>query len=317
MSTPAPALVSIIMPAYNAARYIGESIESVQAQTYLSWELLVVDDGSTDATGRIVQDYSRRDQRVRYIYQQNARQGRARNNGLAQAAGAYIAFLDADDLWLPNKLQVQVDFLTENKADLVFSDTYLFEHTAELNAQSAKMHTPVGVFAGAPGLELFLEHNRIPILTVLCQRRVLEAVGGFVETRAVQNAEDYHLWLKMLLQGYQLWGMDHTLAAYRVHTASVSGTDRQGLRQVVEAKLDLKASYPAYAAQLAASMKQTIIHSLMYLAPLSQEEFFATLDRLLQVGDKPALRPLFKLFKLANARALALRSAYFAFNHLS
>ncbi|GAB3637401.1 hypothetical protein GCM10027422_29910 [Hymenobacter arcticus] len=310
------ALVSVIMPAYNAAAHLAATIESVQSQTYPHWELVIVDDGSTDDTRNIVQRYAAHDERIRYIYQSNARQGRARNNGLKHATGRYIAFLDADDLWLPHKLAVQVPFLEESGADLIFSDTYVFEHQHELTANSERMHVPAQAYAGPAGLELFLAHNRIPILTVLCKRQVLEAVGGFTENQLIQNAEDYHLWLKLLLQDYQLLGTSQVLAAYRVHSNSVSGTDRQNLRQVVEAKADLLATYPSHHKVLSFALKQAILHSMGYLSALPLEAFFAALYRFLQVSGKAAWQPLFALMHKTGARHLALRGAYFTFNHL-
>ena len=119
-------LVSIIMPAYNAEKYIADSIRSVLAQTYSNWELIVVDDGSTDRTANIVREFAGHDSRVRYIFQENGRLGKARNTGIANAAGSLIAFLDSDDLWIPRKLQMQLQAMSENSADVVFSNAYVF-----------------------------------------------------------------------------------------------------------------------------------------------------------------------------------------------
>ena len=96
-------LVSVIMPAHNSGRYIAESIRSVQAQTCADWELVVVDDGSTDDTAEVVRGLATSDARVRYVYQPNGRQGRARNNGVANSSGGLVAFLDSDDLWVERK----------------------------------------------------------------------------------------------------------------------------------------------------------------------------------------------------------------------
>src|SRR5262245_35299311 len=102
------ALVSVIVPSYNASRYIRETLESVLGQTYSSFEVIVVDDGSTDETAAIVGDHSRRDSRIRLVSQSNAGVGAARNRGIAEASGEFIAPLDADDIWYPDKLQKQV-----------------------------------------------------------------------------------------------------------------------------------------------------------------------------------------------------------------
>jgi glycosyltransferase involved in cell wall biosynthesis len=109
-------LVSVIMPAYNAEKFIAESIESVIAQSYNNWELLVVDDGSTDNSKRIIKDFCKKDERIKYFYQPNSKPGRARNSALKRASGRYVAFLDADDVWLSEKLKVQLKEIDEKKS---------------------------------------------------------------------------------------------------------------------------------------------------------------------------------------------------------
>src|SRR5215204_696893 len=106
-------LVSVIMPAYNAGRYIAESVRSVQAQTFGGWELVVVDDGSADDTGEVVRRFAAADARVRYVRRPNGGQAAARNTGLAEARAPFVAFLDADDLWLPEKLEAQLAVMGE------------------------------------------------------------------------------------------------------------------------------------------------------------------------------------------------------------
>src|SRR5690349_25117803 len=100
-------LISVIMPAYNAEKFVAESISSVITQTYKNWELIIVDDGSTDNTKNIIEEFAKHDARIKYIYQENAKQGKARNTGIAMAKSGLVAFLDADDLWLPQMLESQ------------------------------------------------------------------------------------------------------------------------------------------------------------------------------------------------------------------
>src|SRR5690625_4737905 len=104
-------IVSIITPAYNAERFIGETIESVLEQTYTNWEMIIVDDASTDQTAKIVQDYMKKDARIRFI-QLNKNEGSAvaRNTAMREAKGQYLAFLDSDDLWFEHKLEKQLRF---------------------------------------------------------------------------------------------------------------------------------------------------------------------------------------------------------------
>ena len=313
-------LVSIIMPAYNAAKHIKETIDSVLAQTYSHWELIIVDDGSVDNTKQLVEDYCAKDSRIKYIYQKNARQGRARNNGITHSTGKYVAFLDSDDLWLPEKLLVQLRELAAQKADLIFTDSFVFTDDTTPSQRLAttlpRMHTERGTFSGEEGTAFFLASNRIPILTVLATRSALVAVGGFTENPLVQNAEDYHLWVKMLLADYTLVGLDYTLAAYRKHSSSVSDTDGQNLRQVVEAKIDLAKNYPEKSALILASIRRSIVVSLAQISKYPNERFFDTLDRYLTLSAKYSFRPVFRGFQKLGLRSLALKTSYFVFNYL-
>ena len=115
-------LVSIIMPAYNAELYIASAIESILGQTYQSWELLVVNDASSDSTGKIVEDIKQKDSRIR-LFTNKSNQGIAesRNLALENARGKFIAFLDSDDLWMPDKLSKQVDFMNRNNSYISYS----------------------------------------------------------------------------------------------------------------------------------------------------------------------------------------------------
>src|SRR6476659_7001862 len=118
-------LVSVIMPAFNAGKYISDAIQSVIQQTYNNWELIVIDDGSTDTTAAIIKEFIASDDRIKYLYQENGGPGKARNKGLKEAKGIYVAFLDADDLWLPEKLREQLKTMFYHKTDLVYSDAYI------------------------------------------------------------------------------------------------------------------------------------------------------------------------------------------------
>jgi teichuronic acid biosynthesis glycosyltransferase TuaG len=239
MSVP---VVSIIMPAYNAEKFIEESIESVINQTYANWELLIVDDGSTDATKNRIESFCKQDGRIKCFRQPNGKQGKARNLALSQARGEYIAFLDADDLWLPEKLELQLVEIKEKNVALVFSDTNMFTEKGSIKL----MNSGKGFFSGEKGMVAFLEMNKIPILTVLVKREVLREVGGFSENKPIQNAEDYHLWLRLLIRGYIFYGSERILAKYRVHSTSSSSDDKLAAACVVEAFEELKKENKQY-----------------------------------------------------------------------
>ena len=123
-------LISVIIPAYNHAKYLSEAIQSVLNQTYQNFEILIVDDGSTDNTRQVVQNYT--DQRIKYIYQENRGLAASRNAGLRVTQGEYVAFLDADDIFLPHKLEVQLDwFEAHPSCGMVFSGFYFMNDRGE------------------------------------------------------------------------------------------------------------------------------------------------------------------------------------------
>jgi teichuronic acid biosynthesis glycosyltransferase TuaG len=232
-------VVSVIMPAYNASNYIQEAINSVIAQTYTNWELIIVDDGSTDETSTIIADYCIQDWRIKGFYQENGKQGKARNLGISKAIGSYIAFLDADDLWMSEKLEIQLQEIKERNVDLVFSDTYVF-YDNNLSVKSRRYHIPNFIFKGNEALEILFQSNSIPILTVLAKKEKIVSVNCFSENLNIQNAEDYHLWLKMIIGGCVFYSSDKILAAYRVHNRSATNQDNTASKQILEVFFDLK-----------------------------------------------------------------------------
>lgn len=246
--------VSVIMPAFNASKFISESIESVIAQTFPHWELIIVDDGSTDNTAGIIQTFARTEKRIKYVWQMNGKQGRARNNALKLALGRYIAFLDADDLWMPNKLEIQLGEIEEQNADLVFSDSYFFQ-SLPFNTEQ-KMNTVTGLMKGGNAIAKMLEMNRVPILTVLAKKDVIKKVNGFSEKKDIQNNEDYHLWLKLLLTGFCFYGSPQILSAYRHHPESVSYNNRLSTKQTIETLYDLMRTFPTHRQLLSNALKK-------------------------------------------------------------
>lgn len=224
-------LVSIIMPAYNSEMFISESIESVLSQTYPHWELVVIDDGSTDRTAKIVKEYVGRDSRIRYYYQQNQKQGRARNNGISKSKGEWIAFLDHDDLWAPEKLEKQIEFINNNNVDLVFSGGYFFLSSNKEELRAHQINP--GFYQGDDALKKFLESNQIPMLSVLVKKKAILTCGGFEVHPSVQNADDYLLWLQMLVKGFLFYGLPDKLVYYRLHENQASGNDLYNHEQVL------------------------------------------------------------------------------------
>lgn len=237
------ALVSIIMPGYNAAGFISESIDSVLSQTYTNWELVIVDDGSTDNTAAICKAYQDCDNRIKYYYQANGRQGKARNLGVLNSKGSILAFLDTDDLWLPEKLQVSMDIFQKGDHDLLFTDAYVFSKSEDLRSGSPlqKLGVLSGVYKGQEGMAAFLFKNKIPMLTVLVKKEAVVAVGCFND-RGI--AEDYELWLNLLRQGYVLKGVDVCLSLYRVHENATTSADKLAVEEVAQMLTDFFRDQP-------------------------------------------------------------------------
>lgn len=222
----------MIMPAYNAGQFIRQAIASVLQQTYTRWELIVVDDGSTDDTATMVQALVQEDNRIRYLFQENGRQGKARNTGISYAAGDIIAFLDADDAWMPHKIEKQVNLMREHGADLVFADVYVIDEAGVIIRSTWNVRD--GLYAGNQGLRIFFEGNEIPLVSAMVKKDCLLAVGGFSESTAVQYGEDYELWLRLLLNGAIFSSTSDRLAQYRVHHRQATSDGASHL-QVIKA----------------------------------------------------------------------------------
>jgi glycosyltransferase involved in cell wall biosynthesis len=214
MGEPRNPSVSVVIPAYNAARWIAETLDSVLAQTFRDFEVIVVDDGSTDETPDVVGRYG---SRVRYLRKEKGGTPSARNAGIRAARGSYIAFVDADDLWLPEKLQLQMElFLKQRDLAWTYCDTVLFQsETARLlykTSQRTKM------YAGDILRPLLLRdfiHSGAPVI----KREVFDAVGYFDESPLLQSGEDWSMWLRIASR-YPIGFIDLPLVKYRIHRTS-------------------------------------------------------------------------------------------------
>lgn len=204
-------LVSIIMPNYNSEKFIRETVNSVINQTYKNWELIIVDDCSTDNSLEIVGQIS--DERIRVVRNdKNCGAAVSRNNAIALASGRFIAFLDSDDVWDENKLSKHLSFMV--KTDSVFS----FTHYTVVNSEGET----VTEFAPAKDeydYKMILKHCYIGCSTVIynCER-----IGKFYMPTDAVKREDFAAWLKILATGVKAVCFHESLTAYRVHSSSVS-----------------------------------------------------------------------------------------------
>jgi glycosyltransferase involved in cell wall biosynthesis len=202
--------VSVVIPAYNSAPYIARTLETVLQQSYRPYEIIVVDDGSTDDTPNVLKKY--RD-RIIYIHQDNAGEPAARNTGIRHARGEFIAFLDADDLWLPDKLEVQMDYFEQHpEVALVYSDMKLFTETGIIH-ESVKEWLGMSLPSGYVFPQLFAE-TLFGSGTVVFRKTCVEQVGFFDESFLVGS--DYEMWLRMARR-FRFGCVDKPLLMYRHH----------------------------------------------------------------------------------------------------
>jgi len=207
-------LVSIITPVYNGEKYLAQTIESALTQSYSNFELIIVNDGSFDQSDLIIEKYLVADPRIYYIQQTNAGVASARNTAIKRAKGKYISFLDQDDLWHKNKLDIQVAALEQD-------NNFAFVYSRQKIIDGSGMPVNLDWSTGATSYcfkELFLR-NKITILTVLLRKSIIDEVGLFNEKLA--GTDDYEMWLRITLK-YPIHFLDQILGSYRVHETNVS-----------------------------------------------------------------------------------------------
>ncbi|MEY2480082.1 MAG: hypothetical protein QOI04_1009 [Verrucomicrobiota bacterium] len=214
-------LVSVIIPAFNAQHYIGAAIQSVIDQTLADFEVIVVDDGSTDQTGSIVSDFCASDSRIRLITRENGKLARARNTGITAASGRFLAFLDADDTWHPTKLEKQIELSGGTEAGVIFSDAaYVADEPISLPTYLFGVY--FGFFSGRAMFRRLYERNAIPISSVLLCRNLLGVECFFDESAQFRGVEDYELWLRLASKGITFFGLKEKLITYRSHSSQMS-----------------------------------------------------------------------------------------------
>lgn len=202
MSTDQP-LISVIIPCYNYGAYIRDAIDSVRAQTYQNWEMLLVDDGSKDNTAAIAQEYIAQDARISYHYQPNQGLSAARNTGLGLAKGEYVQLLDADDYIATEKLALHLQtLLAQPQAALVFGDTYNFQHS-EIVAErkQVQLHLQMAPMSGqGQPLALHMAHDNIFLPgNPVFRKSLADQIGKFSEQ--LFSLEDWHFWYRGVLLG--------------------------------------------------------------------------------------------------------------------
>lgn len=218
-------LISIIVPVYNAERFIEETLACVTAQSYPQWELLLVEDGSSDRTVSIIEEYIKLngEKRIRLIRQpENLGAARARNRGLEEAAGRYIAYLDADDLWVPEKLERELAFMSEKNAAFAFTG---YEFVDENGRGTGKVVRVPETLTYRQALK----NTTIFTTTVMFDT---EKIDKTLLEMPIIKSEDTALWWKVLKNGYIACGLDENLAKYRRAGKTLSSNKLEAIRRI-------------------------------------------------------------------------------------
>jgi teichuronic acid biosynthesis glycosyltransferase TuaG len=228
--------ISVIIPAYQSENFLGYTIESALNQTLSILEVLVVDDGSTDSTREIVQLIANKDARVKYIYQDNQKQGAARNKGISLAQGDYIAFLDADDYWDKEFIQNSISWMIQKDADMIFSQMYVVDENNIIIGKKDWIKNKTYIL-NETRLKFGIG-NIVPLSSVVCRISMLEILNGFDESYDLANAEDYELWIRILRNGYKMVSSEFCNAYYRVH--QFNSTNLDNVASIPAARVILK-----------------------------------------------------------------------------
>ena len=206
--------VSIITPSWNSEKYIAKTIDSVQKQSYTEWEMVIVDDCSTDSTCRIVEEYMQKDSRIRLIRQEkNMGAGAARTRGMREATGRFIAYLDADDLWKPDKLKKQLAFMLKKKAGFSCASYEVINNEGMPVGKDIHM-LPALDYKG------FLTNNLLQTVGIMVDTKIVDR--ELLVMPNMRRRQDAATWLQVLRAGHTCYGIYEILAEYRRTANSLS-----------------------------------------------------------------------------------------------
>lgn len=214
-------LVSVITPAYNCKKFISQTIESVLAQTYTNWEMIIVNDMSTDNSENIIKEFIKKDNRIRLInLTKNSGAAVARNTALDNAKGRFIAFLDADDIWKRDKLKTQLEYMLQNNYGFTFTGYEYIRDNANERIKIFRIPTQLNYIQA-------LKNTAIGCLTVIVDKDI---VGEF-RMPLVRCGQDNLTWLMLLKEGLVAYGLNENLAEYRRVSGSLSNSKVKALKR--------------------------------------------------------------------------------------
>lgn len=215
-------LVSIVIPVYNAECYLEETAGSLVSQSYSEWEVLWIDDGSTDKSPELLDALASKEPRFRVFHIENSGAALARNRGVSEAEGRYLAFLDADDLWEPDKLEKELEYLKEKDAAFVYTG---YEFADERGAGTGKVVEVPETLT----YKQALKNTTIFTSTVLFD---MEKTGKERLFMPQIKSEDTALWWRLLREGYTAWGLNENLVKYRRAGKSLSSNKLEAVRRI-------------------------------------------------------------------------------------
>lgn len=216
-------LISIITPSYNSSVFIKDTINSVISQTYENWEMIIVDDCSTDDSIFIIQELIKDEKRITLVeLEKNIGAAMARNRALELAKGRYLAFLDSDDIWINTKLEKQLKFMQENLYPIVFTAYETIDENG--NENNHIINTVKSL-----NMQQYLKNTIIGFSTSMIDTQMIKEKISFLNIRIRQ---DTNLWITILKNGYTAYGLNENLVKYRIHSNSISANKVKAAKQV-------------------------------------------------------------------------------------
>lgn len=217
-------LVSIITPSYNSSKYVKKTIESVLNQTYQNWEMIIVDDCSSDNSNEIINEYTKQDSRIKLInLSKNVGAAMAKNTGLHKAKGRFIAFIDSDDIWHEKKLETQINFMKINNYAISFTSYELINENSKIINKTIKA-------VNCLSMKDYVKNTAIGFSTSMIDKELIDFDFRFRNTRL---AEDLSFWIDLLQKDFKAYGLNNILVQYRVHSKSLSANKLKSAKQIL------------------------------------------------------------------------------------
>ena len=231
-------LVSVIIPVYNAAKYIGKTIESALYQTYQNIEIILIDDCSKDNSKKIIGQYLAKYENIIYhLQEKNSGAAVARNTALQIAKGRYVAFLDSDDLWYPQKVATQIDLMKRKNAAICFTAIEMIDEEGQQLKGKREVKERINY-------KFLLKNTMIPTSSVIVDRNV---VGNF-KMPLIRSGQDYATWLHLMRMGTDAFGINEVFVKYRVGSNSLSSNKLKSIKQVWSIQVQNEGINPVAAA---------------------------------------------------------------------